>query len=339
MGNLISTTPRLGLRGRAISGGSRDTLRGAGLYNRSSLAIEVDETCSEDEKEIAPLQSMQVHAAAWRTGVPSFQGLDIATRQRDRKSSVVSLIVHAGIAVGVLWFTLAPHSAVRRFETNVVPVSFKLYAPPPPPPPIVLPVAKMTNGGGGGAPPIEPTKSVEPRIIPKMQATAPQVLRFDQPKLAIEPTEAVNIPQNATLPALGAPESPKIALASQARAGSGGFGAGIGGGIGAGHGMGQGSGGGLMGVGGGVSAPQVIHSVQPEFTQEARQANLQGNVQIQLIVDSQGNPQNLRVTRHLGMGLDEMAIDAVKQYKFRPAMYQGHPVAVQIVIDVDFHLH
>jgi TonB family protein len=94
-----------------------------------------------------------------------------------------------------------------------------------------------------------------------------------------------------------------------------------------------------MSVGGGVSAPVIVHSVDPEFTQEARTANFQGSVSIQLIVDSQGNPQNVRVVRHLGMGLDEKAVEAVRQYRFRPAMYEGHPVAVQLVVDVDFHLH
>ena len=94
-----------------------------------------------------------------------------------------------------------------------------------------------------------------------------------------------------------------------------------------------------MSVGGGVSAPVVIHSVDPEFTENARNANYQGTVSIQLIVDAQGNPQNAHVVRHLGMGLDEKAIQAVNQYKFRPAMYQGHAVAVQMIIDVDFHLH
>jgi len=110
-------------------------------------------------------------------------------------------------------------------------------------------------------------------------------------------------------------------------------------GNGVGPGTGGGYGGGIMSVGGGVAAPEVIHSVEPEFTQEARQANFQGSVSIKLIVDSQGNPQNVRVTRHLGMGLDEKAMEAVRQYKFKPAMYQGHPVSVQIVMDVDFHLH
>jgi TonB family protein len=103
--------------------------------------------------------------------------------------------------------------------------------------------------------------------------------------------------------------------------------------------MGGGYGGGVMSVGGGVSAPQVVHAVQPEFTPEARQANYEGSISIQLIVDSQGNPQDIRVTRHLGMGLDQKAIEAVRQYRFRPAQYQGHPVAVQMIIEVAFHLH
>jgi outer membrane biosynthesis protein TonB len=47
----------------------------------------------------------------------------------------------------------------------------------------------------------------------------------------------------------------------------------------------------------------------------------------------------VHVIRHLGMGLDDKAIEAVRQYKFKPAMYEGHPVAVQLVIEVDFHLH
>ena len=94
-----------------------------------------------------------------------------------------------------------------------------------------------------------------------------------------------------------------------------------------------------MSVGGGVSAPQVIHSVDPEFTDEARRAKYQGVVSIRLIVDRQGNPQNIHVARHLGMGLDEKAIEAVRQYKFSPAMYQGHAVPVQMEINVNFQLY
>jgi periplasmic protein TonB len=146
------------------------------------------------------------------------------------------------------------------------------------------------------------------------------------------------------MPKLGVPQTQQVAMASQGGGSANGFGFGLGGGVGSGHGTGQGPGsdrgygGGVMSVGGGVSAPEVIHSVQPQFTAEARSQNYQGVVAVQLIVDSQGFPQDVRVVRHLGMGLDEEAIAAVKQYRFRPAAYEGRSVSVQMVIDVDFRL-
>jgi protein TonB len=153
------------------------------------------------------------------------------------------------------------------------------------------------------------------------------------------------MPTTSNLPILGMDRSPQIALASQGSGSHSGFGMGMSGGLGVGQGAGAGPGsgggygGGVMSVGGGVTAPQVIHSVEPEFTDQARRANYQGTVSIELVVDAQGYPQDLRITRHLGMGLDQKALDAVRQYRFRPSMYQGHPVAVQMVIDVDFRLH
>jgi TonB family protein len=155
----------------------------------------------------------------------------------------------------------------------------------------------------------------------------------------------VEMPESNNLPTLGIARSQQVSLASQGRGSGSGLGQGLGGGIGVGHGTGAGPGGGggygggLMNVGGGVAAPEVIHSVEPEFTEDARTANFQGSVSIKLIVDSQGNPQNIQLVHHLGMGLDEKAIEAVRQYKFKPAMYQGHPVSVQIVIEMEFHLH
>ncbi|MGA8089442.1 MAG: energy transducer TonB [Terracidiphilus sp.] len=230
-------------------------------------------------------------------------------------------------------------------EATVMHVDFKLFAPAPPPPKILPVAAKAGGGGGGGAhQPIPPTRGKAPEVA-KVQMNAPQLVRLERPKLAVEPTEQVRIPDNPKMLNIGISNSPQIALASQGNGSGSGFGSGLGGGLGSGHGIGAGPGsgggygGGLMNVGGGVSAPAVIHSVQPEFSEQARSANLQGTVALQLIVDAEGNPQNIRVTRHLGMGLDEKAVEAMRQYKFRPAMYQGHPVAVKIVVEIDFHLH
>jgi periplasmic protein TonB len=119
-----------------------------------------------------------------------------------------------------------------------------------------------------------------------------------------------------------------------------GKGSGLGSGDGSGLGAGSGGnyGGGLRTIGGGVSAPILTFSVEPEFSEEARKAKQAGNVLVELIVDQQGRPQNVHVIRPVGMGLDEKAVEAVKQYKFKPAMEAGKPVAVKLDVDVEFQI-
>ena len=92
-------------------------------------------------------------------------------------------------------------------------------------------------------------------------------------------------------------------------------------------------------IGANISAPFVIHSVAAQYTDEARRANYQGVCLIGLIVNAQGDPVNVHVVRPLGMGLDEKAIEAVRQYKFKPAMKDGKtPVPVMVTIEVNFRL-
>ncbi len=320
-------------------------LNRAQAYNRTSLAVDsLAVGLDTFPAELAPSPRLVPVPAPAAPGIPRFMGLDQATYRRDPRSKWVSLAIHVVGIAAVLWLGFRAHNAIVE-PAVVTPVDITLYAPPPPPK--ILPVAPTQGGGGGGGAHqlIEPTRGNPPRIVARTPVIAPQILRFDQPKLAIEPAEVVKMPDNPALPNLGLTTSSQVALASQGKGSGSGFGSGLGGGLGVGRGIGSGPGsgggygGGVMSVGGGVSAPQVLHSVDPEFTEEARQANFQGNCAIQLIVDAQGNPQNIRVVRHLGMGLDEKAVAAVRQYKFRPAIYQGHPVAVEIVVDVDFHLH
>jgi TonB family protein len=261
----------------------------------------------------------------------------------DPRSRAISFAVHAVVITLVLLLAIKAHTVVTMQTASVTPVDFKLNTPPPPVTPLIA--KSMGGGGGGGAHAVvEVVRGHLPTMV-AIQLAPPQLLKFDHPKLAVEPSEQMKIPDNNSLPTLGVSQSPQIVLASQGRGSGSGFGQGLGGGIGAGRGTGAGPGtsggygGGLMSVGDGVSAPQVIHSVEPEFTDDARRANYQGSVSIKLIVDSQGIPQDVRLASHLGMGLEEKAIEAVKQYRFKPAVYQGHAVAVQIVVDVDFHLH
>jgi TonB family protein len=317
----------------------------ADTYNRSSLALDELDTTYPPQQYPSPMLVKVPVGPRAVTGIPTFMGLDVATHTRDRKSRVISFVIHAVIISAILWVTLRQHAVITAAKALVAPVNITLYAPPPPPK--VLPVAPKQGGGGGGGDHkiIEPTKGRPPIVAKAPIINAPQILRIDHPKLGVEPTMQVKIPDNSNLPNFGMSNSPQIKLASQGSGSGSGFGQGAGGGIGMGRGIGAGPGsgggygGGVMSVGGGVSAPQIIHSVDPQFTDEARQADYQGTVSIQLIIDSQGNPQNVHVVRHLGMGLDEKAMEAVRQYKFRPAMYQGHAVAVQMIVNVDFHLH
>jgi TonB family protein len=92
-------------------------------------------------------------------------------------------------------------------------------------------------------------------------------------------------------------------------------------------------------IGGGVSAPSLVFSTDPEYTEKARRAKYQGVCVVALIVDEQGNPQRVQVVRHLGMGLDKKAVEAVRQYRFKPAMLRGEPVAVTVNIEVNFKIY
>ena len=210
---------------------------------------------------------------------------------------------------------------------------------------------KKAGGGGGGGDrsPIEANKGKLPKIE-KDPITPPQPQTIEHPKLpepaAIDVQKDIRLPDNPDMPMIGMKNSTNVQLASAGTGNGAGMGSGSGGGLGSGNGIGYGpgsgwnTGGGLAQIGGRVSAPVVIHSVEAEFSDEARRAKYQGVCLISLIVDAQGNPQNIRVARALGMGLDEKAIEAIRQYKFKPAMKDGKtPVPVMITIEVDFHLY
>ena len=92
-------------------------------------------------------------------------------------------------------------------------------------------------------------------------------------------------------------------------------------------------------VGGDVAAPKLVFAPDPEYTEAARQAKYQGTCILGLIVDADGHPRDIRITRGVGLGLDEKAIAAVKQWQFQPAMKDGHPVAVLISVEVSFKLY
>lgn len=91
-------------------------------------------------------------------------------------------------------------------------------------------------------------------------------------------------------------------------------------------------------VGGDVKPPERVYAPQPTYTEIARKARIQGVVIVQAIIDKQGNVTNVKVLKGLPMGLEEAAVDAMKQWKFKPATLNGKPVTVYYNLTVNFKL-
>lgn len=261
---------------------------------------------------------------------------------------VGSAVVHVVLLALLLGGTFFGHKVVTKIQQHE---TVTLIAPSPDS--YALPVAKKLVGGGGGGGDHDVLPAPKGRL-PKLamqQITPPSiVLRNPHPKLAVEATVVippqVRLAEN-NMPNLGVPSAAAMPSAPPSNGtGSGaGIGSGSGGGVGVGHGagVGAGSGGGIGGgvfkVGGGISAPEPVSTPDPEYTEQARIAKTQGTCILWLIVDDQGRPRDIRIVRGLGMGLDAKAIEAVKQWKFQPAMKDGRPVNVQISVEVGFKLY
>jgi len=91
-------------------------------------------------------------------------------------------------------------------------------------------------------------------------------------------------------------------------------------------------------VGGDVKHPVKISGPQPVYTEIAKKRRVQGVVIVQAIIDRQGNVTNVKVLRGLPMGLDEASVEAMKQWKFKPATLNGRPITVYYNLTVNFKL-
>ncbi|MGA2084504.1 MAG: energy transducer TonB, partial [Terracidiphilus sp.] len=85
--------------------------------------------------------------------------------------------------------------------------------------------------------------------------------------------------------------------------------------------------------------PILVNNIVPEFSDQARREKIQGVVMVSLLVNEEGVPIDLSVTKGLGYGLDEKALEAVSQYRFKPAMRGGVPVEARITVEVNFRLY
>ena len=214
---------------------------------------------------------------------------------------------------------------VEKKVTSPVPPPRKTPAPPP----IVTPTPRPV-----------PTPVVE---LPKIETPVPTPTPLPPP-----PPQAIQAPV-APVPAdpvdrVGLPAPSTSTASSNGPGTGGGVGTGSGPGLGEGRGggIGRGSGGGTGGgpyqPGSGVEPPVLLREVRPGYTDEARRQSIEGDVMLEIVVRHDGSVGNVRVTRSLGAGLEQKAIDAVRQWKFGPARRQGTPVDVVVEVSVEFKL-
>jgi TonB family protein len=210
------------------------------------------------------------------------------------------------------------------------------------------------GGGGGGNKMPEPPRKAE--LTGKEKAavpvtTPPEVKPLEKPK-DIPKTQELNIPAQVvaygvqSLPGVIA-NMPSSVDTSSLGAGTGtgagggtGSGIGTGTGSGLGPGFGGGTGGGEYHPGNGVTTPELLREVKPNYTGDAMRAKLQGVVEMEAVVMPDGSVGRVKITRSLdrAFGLDEEAIKAVKQWRFRPGMLKGQPVAVIVNVELTFTL-
>lgn len=251
------------------------------------------------------------------------------TRQ-DPRATAASFVIYA-ILIGVIAWML------DRKVHFAAPVKQILVANLTPPP--EMPKMQDRMGGGGGQRGPTPVSKGQLPKFADQQITPPKAPPMEQPKIRM-PDPTIEVQKdlkmaNNNMPNLGMPNSPLMGTSMGNGSGSG---LGSGNGSGLGPGSGGNYGGGLRRVGGGVSSPEVIFKVEPEFSEEARKAKFMGVVTVNLIVDTKGLPQNVHVVRGVGMGLDQKALEAVRQYRFKPAMENGKPVPVQVNVEVNFQI-
>jgi TonB family protein len=119
--------------------------------------------------------------------------------------------------------------------------------------------------------------------------------------------------------------------------GRGGWGVGVGIGSGFGDYVGPNSSAAIV-TDSGVSPPVPIYQPAPEYTDEAKKAKWQGSVILTVLVDEAGKVTEVSVVRSLGVGLDQKAIEAVRQWLFKPGTKDGKPVPVHANIEMNFRL-
>jgi protein TonB len=254
------------------------------------------------------------------------------------QAQATSILVHAFVLFVLIYLATHARQVVKTVQDVTrldIPILFKNEPGP--------------GGGGGGRPkdpePPRPAKIAESKPTPMVPIPRPA----DVPTPPV--VAPIQTPQTLeTVP--GAISSLDVPVGTGAGGGGRGTGIGTGTGNGVGDGSGGGFGGGAYQPGNGITNPVLIKEVKPNYTGDAMRAKLQGVVEMEAIVlpDGSIDPGRIKITRSLDstFGLDQQAIIAVKQWRFRPGTCSrrdgcgnvpfGQAVATIVSVELTFTL-
>jgi protein TonB len=318
--------------GRTLASGSvvarTDAVRIVRLLRRGA-------TGTRDASAPGPLFAGS-HWESGRSGVPAVVSVCAHT------AVIAAIVVATGSGIGT--------AAMPLEQSAATPQPLRM---------VYLAIRGPGGGGGGGGLRME-------RRAPKAMVKGTAKISSPVPRQAPSPVEAPvkrpdppNLLPSETLPLILAPvvsvpsddrsragvmETSPTAADSRGSGTGGGAGSGSGTGMGAGNGagIGPGSGGGTGGgpyrPGSGVEPPEIVREVKPTYTELARSRGVTGEVVLDVVVLRDGSVGQVRVVKSLGSGLDERAVEAVRQWRFAPARRLGQPVDVQVEVAVEFRL-
>jgi TonB family protein len=248
-----------------------------------------------------------------------------------RRSALLSALIHAIAIVLILIVAASKHSVL----TDLIPIRET---------PVYLPVrihVRGIAGGGGQHSPLPPSKGHPPKPAPRVFTPPVMTVQDSHPLLEMPPTVLSAV--DTQLPTLNLPLGSLTGVSGPQSGGpgrNGGNGDGNHGGNGDMDGPGGGDGSdGFTGLHGrNVTQPVLLWRKDPEYSEEARKAKFQGTVELGIVVNAAGQVTNVRVLRSVGLGLDERAIEAVRQWKFRAGTLDGKAVSTRAVVEVNFRL-
>ena len=252
-----------------------------------------------------------------------------------RKQSVLySFCIHLALVTMLLLMAAVSNYSTKAYETFTtlaIPKFQPLTAPK------FRTAAAPGSEGGGHRYPLPPERGEIPKVAKAFIPPTPRPQ--ETPQIAL-PSGLEDMPQIATDLPIGVRDG---ILGTRSGGPGDGHGLGPGKGDRVGPGTGQGPSGNPGPGSGGTrprlsALPQLLWKIEPEYSEEARKARFQGSVMLALEVDSEGHPRNIRVVRSLGLGLDERAVEAVSQWRFKPGALNGRPVNAPVSVEVSFRL-